>query len=110
MRAVRRSWKSTGQPSFQYVVEQSHGISWGTHAAPVLTRARLAALRRSRGVEVSESAAAQSSAPPYDEPAIPGPEERRREELQMLLVGFGTGLTIAGVFLIYIILDIAKLL
>jgi hypothetical protein len=46
----------------------------------------------------------------YDEPAIQGPEERQREELQMLLIGFGTGLTVAGVFLLYVVLDIAKLL
>lgn len=46
----------------------------------------------------------------YDEPPIQGPEERQREELQMLLIGFGTGLTVAGVFLLYVVLDIAKLL
>jgi hypothetical protein len=72
--------------------------------------ARPAALQRSRGVEVSESAAAHTSAEQYDEPPIQGPEERQREELRMLLFGFGTGMLVAGIFLIYVVLDIAKLL
>lgn len=33
---------------------------------------------------------------------------RPREELTALLIGFGTGLTIAFVFLVYIVFDIAK--
>lgn len=37
-------------------------------------------------------------------------ESRAAEELRMLFTGFGTGLTIAGVFLIYILLEAAKLL
>ena len=45
-----------------------------------------------------------------DEPPIQGPEERQREELRMLMIGFGTGLTVAGIFLLYVVLDIAKLL
>lgn len=32
------------------------------------------------------------------------------EELQMLLIGFGTGLTIAGIFLVYLVLAYAKFL
>ncbi len=59
---------------------------------------------------MSESAAVETSVPQYDEPPIQGPDERQREELQMLLIGFGTGLTIAGLFLLYVVLDIAKLL
>lgn len=57
---------------------------------------------------MSELVAAQT--PHHDEPPIQGPEEREREELQMLLIGFGTGLTVAGLFLLYVVLDIAKLL
>ena len=55
---------------------------------------------------MSESAAAAQ----YDEPPIQGPEERQREELQMLMFGFGTGMLVAGIFLVYIVLDIAHLL
>lgn len=51
-----------------------------------------------------------AATPQNDEPPIQNPEERRREELQMLMVGFGTGLTVAGLFLLYVVLDIAKLL
>jgi hypothetical protein len=58
------------------------------------------------GVAVSESAAAGQ----HDEPPIQGLEERQREELQMLLFGFGTGMLVAGIFLIYVVLDIAHLL
>ena len=46
----------------------------------------------------------------FDEPPIQDPEARQREELQMLVIGFGTGLTVAGVFLLYVVLDIAHLL
>lgn len=59
---------------------------------------------------MSEVAAVETSTSHHDEPPIQGPEERRREELQMLLIGFGTGMTVAGLFLIYVVLDIAKLL
>lgn len=38
-----------------------------------------------------------------------GPD-RAREELSMLLVGFATGLSIGAVFLIYIVLEVAKVL
>jgi hypothetical protein len=58
-------------------------------------------------VKVSEPATAAQH---FDEPPIQGPEERQREELRMLILGFGTGLTVAGIFLVYIVLDIAKLL
>lgn len=67
-------------------------------------------LRPPGGVEVSEPAVAQASAQQFDEPPIQAPEERQREELRMLIMGFGTGMAIAGIFLIYIVLDIAKLL
>lgn len=58
---------------------------------------------------MSESVA-NTPAQHADEPPIQGPEERQREELRMLLIGFGTGLTVAGIFLLYVVLDIAKLL
>ena len=58
---------------------------------------------------MSESVA-NTPAQQVDEPPIQGPEERQREELRMLLIGFGTGLTVAGIFLLYVVLDIAKLL
>jgi hypothetical protein len=59
---------------------------------------------------VSEPAPAETPVQHVDEPPIQGPEERQREELRMLILGFGTGLTVAGIFLIYVVLDIAKLL
>ena len=59
---------------------------------------------------MSESAAAPVTGRHDDEPPIQGTDERQREELQMLLIGFGTGLTVAGVFLLYVVLDVAKLL
>ena len=43
-----------------------------------------------------------------DAPPIPTEAARRSEELQMLFLGFGTGLTIAGVFLIYLVFAYAK--
>jgi hypothetical protein len=58
---------------------------------------------------VSESLA-ETPVQHFDVPPIQGPEERQREELQMLIIGFGTGLTVAGVFLLYVVLDLAKLL
>jgi len=61
------------------------------------------------GVEVSELVA-ETPVHQSDEPPIQGPEERQREELRMLMIGFGTGLTVAGIFLLYVVLDIAKLL
>jgi hypothetical protein len=46
---------------------------------------------------------------PADRPPEPqAPEERQAEELRMLLMGFGTGLTIAAVFLVYIVFEYAK--
>jgi hypothetical protein len=47
---------------------------------------------------------------PQDAPPIQGVEERQAEELRMLMIGFGTGLTVAVLFLIYVVLDIAHLL
>jgi hypothetical protein len=47
---------------------------------------------------------------PADEPPVQAPQERQAEEMRMLLFGFGTGMAIAGIFLIYVVLDIAKLL
>lgn len=38
------------------------------------------------------------------------PEARQAEELRLLVVGFLTGLSIAAVFLVYIVLESAKLL
>lgn len=58
---------------------------------------------------MSESVAAEPPTP-HDAPSIQAPEERQAEELRMLLIGFGTGITIAGIFLIYVVLDIAHLL
>lgn len=40
---------------------------------------------------------------PYD-------ANRKAEELRMLLFGFGTGMTIACIFLVYIVLEAARLL
>lgn len=40
-------------------------------------------------------------------PAPQTPEMRSREELLMLYVGFGTGLSVGLIFLLYIVLDIA---
>ena len=37
-------------------------------------------------------------------------DARKAEEYRMLLVGFATGLTIAGIFLVYIVFEAAKLL
>jgi hypothetical protein len=36
--------------------------------------------------------------------------EHAHEELNVLMVGFATGLSIAGVFLVYVVLEFAKLL
>ncbi len=41
---------------------------------------------------------------------IPDESAREREELQMLFVGFATGLSIAGVFLLYVVMEVAHLL
>lgn len=44
------------------------------------------------------------------EPPIQNAEDRKREELRMLMLGFGTGISIAFVFLIYILFEYAKYL
>lgn len=64
---------------------------------------------RCGGVDVSESVA-RTPDQQFDEPPIQGQEEREREELRMLIIGFGTGLTVAGLFLLYVVLDFAHLL
>ena len=56
--------------------------------------------------EANPAAIDQGSEPP----AIPSPEARSREELRMLFFGFGLGITVGAVFLIYIVLDAAHLL
>lgn len=38
------------------------------------------------------------------------PDNRKAEELRMLLMGFLTGMSIAGIFLLYIVLESAKLM
>lgn len=38
------------------------------------------------------------------------PDARQAEELKLLVVGFAAGLSIAGIFLVYIVLETAKLL
>ena len=55
---------------------------------------------------------AHSGAPPDDAPAIVGPGEpaRTSEELTVLYFGFAFGLTIAFVFLIYVVLEFARYL
>ncbi len=58
---------------------------------------------------MSESSAPAESLP-QDAPPIQGIEERQAEEMRMLMIGFGTGLTVAILFLIYVVLDIAHLL
>jgi hypothetical protein len=83
-------------------------IRWVEHLAPEIPRTPYGS-NQQWGVEVSE-VVAETPDQHFDEPPIQGPEARQREELQMLLIGFGTGLTVAGVFLIYVVLDIAKLL
>jgi hypothetical protein len=58
---------------------------------------------------VSQAVAAENSAALADDaPPIPSLLARQSEEMRMLLLGFGTGLTIAGVFLIYIVFAYAK--
>jgi hypothetical protein len=55
-----------------------------------------------------QSAGAGIGTLPDDAPAIPTEEARQNEEMRMLLAGFATGLTIAGVFLIYLVFEYAK--
>lgn len=45
---------------------------------------------------------------PDDAPPIPTEGARQNEELRMLFMGFGTGLLIAGVFLVYIVFAYAN--
>jgi hypothetical protein len=54
--------------------------------------------------EVAPDTGAEENAPSVEE------EQRRRpgEELMMLYLGFGTGLLIAGLFLVYVVLAIAS--
>jgi len=52
----------------------------------------------------------QAPAAAHEEVEIQGVEARAREEIGMLLVGFGVGISIAFVFLVYILFDIAHLL
>ncbi|HEX6507471.1 MAG TPA: hypothetical protein VF221_07555 [Chloroflexota bacterium] len=59
---------------------------------------------------MNQPAEAGTVAQSTDEPPIQGDQDRQREELRLLVIGFGTGLAIAGIFLIYIVLAIAKLL
>lgn len=44
------------------------------------------------------------------EPPIPSAEAREREEVRALIICFSTGISIAFLFLIYILLEYAKLL
>jgi hypothetical protein len=41
---------------------------------------------------------------------IPDEGARQSDELKVLVAGFATGLSVAGIFLIYIVLEAAKLL
>lgn len=45
-----------------------------------------------------------------EEAPVQSEGERKVEELSMLLLGFGTGLSIAVIFLIYIVFEYAKFL
>lgn len=56
---------------------------------------------------MSEQSAPSLAAPHDAPPPVQAPAERQAEELRMMLMGFGTGLTIAGVFLVYIIFEYA---
>lgn len=48
--------------------------------------------------------------PNVDAPPDIDEDTRKAEEYRMLLVGFATGLTIAGIFLVYIVFEAARLL
>lgn len=58
----------------------------------------------------SGAVAGHTAVMPLDLPPIPDETARKNEELRMLIIGFATGLTIAGVFLVYVVLDYAKFL
>lgn len=45
---------------------------------------------------------------PEDLPPVQDPAARAREEITMLLIGFGTGMSIAAVFLVYLVFEYAK--
>jgi hypothetical protein len=45
-----------------------------------------------------------------DLPPIPDAAARKREELNALILGFACGISIGGVFLIYIIMEFARYL
>jgi hypothetical protein len=51
-----------------------------------------------------------SDAQPEDEQPIQDSTARYREELRMLMLGFGTGILIAFIFLIYIVLAFSGVL
>jgi hypothetical protein len=55
-----------------------------------------------------QSAGTGVAALPDDAPPIPSQEAREKEEMRMLFAGFATGLTIAGVFLIYLVFQYAN--
>jgi hypothetical protein len=45
---------------------------------------------------------------PEDSPPIQSESARMSEEMRMLLTGFGTGLAIAGIFLVWVVLTYAN--
>lgn len=62
------------------------------------------------GGAVAVPEAATAPADPGNEAFVQTEEARAREEMGMLLVGFGTGLSVGLVFLVYVVLALAGLL
>jgi hypothetical protein len=58
--------------------------------------------------QVSAAPAEEPPGLPEDAPPIPTEAARQSEELRMLFFGFGTGLTIAAVFLVYLVFTYAN--
>ena len=59
-------------------------------------------------IDQNHAPAASQAGLPDDAPPIPTEDARQHEELRMLFTGFGTGLLIAGVFLVYIVFAYAN--
>jgi hypothetical protein len=62
--------------------------------------------------QTASAAPTQPSAPSPDlgDAPEPGDTDRPREEMSILIFGFATGLSIAFIFLIYIVLEFARYL
>jgi hypothetical protein len=65
---------------------------------------------QSASTEEAPEASSVTNFDAAEEAPVQSEGERKVEELSMLLLGFGTGLSIAAIFLIYIVFEYARFL